>query len=203
MSIEASQKLKGFRVFVPLLAVNIGTRALDADGQPRIELAGGFDWLSSDIALMVFLVATLFEIGGYYIPWIDNLLDTIASPASIVAGTVITASFVTGMDPWLQWLLGVIAGHDPRDPYSSRTPTQDFTADLATGIDGIRIGIPREYFFDVIDPEVEEATRQAARVLEGLGASVDEVSMPVLEHSLAISGTIMLAEAAEIHLDSL
>ena len=100
----------GFRVFVPLLAVNIGTRALDADGQPLIELADGFDWLSSDIALMVFLVATLFEIGGYYIPWIDNLLDTIASPASIVAGTVITASFVNGMDPWLQWLLGVIAG---------------------------------------------------------------------------------------------
>ncbi len=100
----------GFRVFVPLLAVNIGTRAKDTDGQPLIDLAGGFDWLSSDIALMVFLVATLFEIGGYYIPWIDNLLDTIASPASIVAGTVITASFVTGLDPWLQWLLGVIAG---------------------------------------------------------------------------------------------
>ena len=100
----------GFRVFVPLLAVNIGTRAQDANGQPLIELAAGFDWLSSDIALIVFLVATLFEIGGYYIPWIDNLLDTIASPASIVAGTVITASFVTGMDPWLQWLLGVIAG---------------------------------------------------------------------------------------------
>ena len=100
----------GFRVFVPLLAVNIGTRAQDANGQPLIELAGGFDWLSSDIALMVFVAATLFEIGGYYIPWIDNLLDTIASPASIVAGTVITASFVTGMDPWLQWLLGVIAG---------------------------------------------------------------------------------------------
>jgi len=100
----------GFRVFVPLLAVNIGTRAQNVDGEPLIELAAGFDWLSSDIAMMVFLVATLFEIGGYYIPWIDNLLDTIASPASIVAGTVITASFVTGMDPWLQWLLGVIAG---------------------------------------------------------------------------------------------
>ena len=100
----------GFRVFIPLLAVNIGTRAQDANGQPLIELAGGFDWLSSDIAMMVFLVATLFEIAGYYIPWIDNLLDTIASPASIAAGTVITASFITGMDPWLQWLLGVIAG---------------------------------------------------------------------------------------------
>ena len=100
----------GFRVFIPLLAVNIGTRAQDANGQPLIELAGGFDWLSSDIAMMVFLVATLFEIAGYYIPWIDNLLDTIASPASIAAGTVITASFITGMDPWLQWLLGMIAG---------------------------------------------------------------------------------------------
>ena len=69
----------GFRVFVPLLAVNIGTRAQNVDGEPLIELAAGFDWLSSDIAMMVFLVATLFEIGGYYIPWIDNLLDTIAS----------------------------------------------------------------------------------------------------------------------------
>ena len=100
----------GFRVFVPLLAVNIGTRAKDADGQPLIELAPGFDWLSSDIAMMVFLVATIFEIGGYYIPWIDNLLDSVASPAAIVAGTLITASFITGMDPWLQWLLGLIAG---------------------------------------------------------------------------------------------
>ena len=65
----------GFRVFVPLLAVNIGTRAQNVDGEPLIELAAGFDWLSSDIAMMVFLVATLFEIGGYYIPWIDNLLE--------------------------------------------------------------------------------------------------------------------------------
>ena len=100
----------GFRVFVPLLAVNIGFRAKNADGEPLIDLAPGFDWLTSDIAMIIFLVAAIFEIGGYYIPWIDNLLDTIASPASIAAGTVITASFITGMDPWLQWLLGVIAG---------------------------------------------------------------------------------------------
>ena len=123
----------GFRVFVPLLAVNIGTRALDADGQPRIELAGGFDWLSSDIALMVFLVATLFEIGGYYIPWIDNLLDTIASPASIVAGTVITASFVTGMDPWLQWLLGVIAGGGAAGAVQATTVVTRAASPVTTG----------------------------------------------------------------------
>ena len=123
----------GFRVFVPLLAVNIGTRALDADGQPLIELAGGFDWLSSDIALMVFLVATLFEIGGYYIPWIDNLLDTIASPASIVAGTVITASFVTGMDPWLQWLLGVIAGGGAAGAVQATTVVARASSTVTTG----------------------------------------------------------------------
>ena len=123
----------GFRVFVPLLAVNIGTRALDADGQPLIELAGGFDWLSSDIALMVFLVATLFEIGGYYIPWIDNLLDTIASPASIVAGTVITASFVDGMDPWLQWLLGVIAGGGAAGAVQATTVVARAGSSVTTG----------------------------------------------------------------------
>jgi len=123
----------GFRVFVPLLAVNIGTRALDANGQPLIELAGGFDWLSSDIALMVFLVATLFEIGGYYIPWIDNLLDTIASPASIVAGTVITASFITGMDPWLQWLLGVIAGGGAAGAVQAATVVTRASSTVTTG----------------------------------------------------------------------
>ena len=123
----------GFRVFVPLLAVNIGTRALDADGQPRIELADGFDWLSSDIALIVFLVATLFEIGGYYIPWIDNLLDTVASPAAIVAGTVITASFITGMDPWLQWLLGLIAGGSAAGAVQATTVVTRASSTVTTG----------------------------------------------------------------------
>ena len=123
----------GFRVFIPLLAVNIGTRVQDANGQPLIELAGGFDWLSSDIAMMVFLVATLFEIAGYYIPWIDNLLDTIASPASIAAGTVITASFITGMDPWLQWLLGMIAGGGAAGAVQATTVVTRAASTVTTG----------------------------------------------------------------------
>ena len=123
----------GFRVFVPLLAVNIGTRANDADGQPLIELAAGFDWLSSDIAMMVFLVATLFEIGGYYIPWIDNLLDSVASPAAIVAGTLITASFITGMDPWLQWLLGLIAGGGAAAAVQATTVVTRASSSVTTG----------------------------------------------------------------------
>ena len=123
----------GFRVFVPLLAVNIGTRANDADGQPLIELAAGFDWLSSDIAMMVFLVAAIFEIGGYYIPWIDNLLDSVASPAAIVAGTLITASFITGMDPWLQWLLGLIAGGSAAAAVQATTVVTRASSSVPTG----------------------------------------------------------------------
>ena len=123
----------GFRVFVPLLAVNIGTRAKDADGQPLIELAAGFNWLSSDIAMMIFLVAAIFEIGGYYIPWIDNLLDSVASPAAIVAGTLITASFITGMDPWLQWLLAVIAGGGVAGAVQATTVVTRASSTVTTG----------------------------------------------------------------------
>ena len=123
----------GFRVFVPLLAVNIGTRAKDADGQPLIELAAGFDWLSSDIAMMVFLVAAIFEIGGYYIPWIDNLLDSVASPAAVVAGTLITASFITGMDPWLQWLLALIAGGGVAGAVQATTVVTRASSTVTTG----------------------------------------------------------------------
>lgn len=123
----------GFRVFVPLLAVNIGTRAKDADGQPLIELAAGFDWLSSDIAMMIFLVAAIFEIGGYYIPWIDNLLDSVASPAAVVAGTLITASFITGMDPWLQWLLALIAGGGVAGAVQATTVVTRASSTVTTG----------------------------------------------------------------------
>ena len=123
----------GFRVFVPLLAVNIGTRAKDADGQPLIELAAGFDWLSSDIAMVIFLVAAIFEIGGYYIPWIDNLLDSVASPAAIIAGTLITASFITGMDPWLQWLLALIAGGGVAGAVQATTVVTRASSTVTTG----------------------------------------------------------------------
>ncbi len=123
----------GFRVFVPLLAVNIGTRAQNAAGEPIIALGEGFEWLGSDIALMIFLVAAILEIGGYYIPWIDNLLDTAASPSAIVAGTIITASFVTGMEPWLQWLLGLIAGGGAAGAVQAATVVTRASSTITTG----------------------------------------------------------------------
>ena len=100
----------GFRVFVPLLAVCLSTRAESADGEPLVELAENFNWLASDPVLVVFLVAAIFEIAGYYLPIIDNFLDALATPAAVIAGSLITAAFLTSMEPWLQWLLGIIAG---------------------------------------------------------------------------------------------
>jgi len=94
----------GFRVFVPLLALG----AAQATG--HLALAPKFAWLGSTPALIILGVATGLEIGAYYIPWLDHLLDTIASPAAIVAGIVATASVVTDIDPLWRWTLAVIAG---------------------------------------------------------------------------------------------
>jgi Domain of unknown function (DUF4126) len=94
----------GFRVFVPLLVMSISSLS------GHLTLAPGFQWIGTYPALLTFSVATAFEIGGYYIPWVDHLLDTLATPAAIVAGTVITASMVHSTDPFLKWTLGAIAG---------------------------------------------------------------------------------------------
>ena len=123
----------GFRVFVPLLAVNIGTRLFNAQGTPRLVLSDGFAWLGSDFALLIFLVAAIFEIGGYYIPWVDNLLDSIASPMAIVAGTLISASFITGMEPWLQWLLALIAGGCSAGAVQATTVLTRASSSVTTG----------------------------------------------------------------------
>jgi len=94
----------GFRIFVPLLVMSI------ASFTGHLELSGQFAWIASLPAVITLAVATLLEIGGYYIPWIDNLLDSVASPAAVVAGVVVSASVITGMDPYLKWTLAVIAG---------------------------------------------------------------------------------------------
>ena len=94
----------GFRVFVPLLVMS----AASLSG--HLTLAHGFEWIGTYPALISFSIATCLEITGYYIPWVDHLLDTIATPAAIVAGTVVTASAVADMSPFLKWTLAVIAG---------------------------------------------------------------------------------------------
>ena len=94
----------GFRVFVPLLIMSIAAHT------GHLTLAPSFKWIGSDLALFTFTIATLAEIAGYYIPWFDHLLDTMATPAAIIAGTIVTAAMVSGMSPFLKWTLAVIAG---------------------------------------------------------------------------------------------
>jgi hypothetical protein len=94
----------GFRVFVPLLVMSIAVKG------GYLTLSPGFAWIGSDTALIAFGIATALEIAGYYVPWVDNFLDTVATPAAVVAGTIVTASMVTDIHPFLRWSLALIAG---------------------------------------------------------------------------------------------
>jgi hypothetical protein len=94
----------GFRVFVPLLVMSIASLS------GHLTLAHGFAWIGTYPALITFSVATGLEVAGYYIPWLDHLLDTLATPAAVVAGTIVSASLVANMDPMMKWTLAVIAG---------------------------------------------------------------------------------------------
>jgi len=94
----------GFRVFIPLLALSM------AAVLGHIDLPSSFDWVESKEALVIFAIASLLEVAGYFIPWFDHLLDVIATPAAVIAGSLITASLTPEMDPAAKWALAVIAG---------------------------------------------------------------------------------------------
>jgi len=94
----------GFRIFIPPLIMSIA--ALSGN----LTLSPSFAWIGTYPALITFAVATVLEITAYYVPWLDNFLDSIATPAAMVAGTIVTASMVSGMNPWMQWTLAIIAG---------------------------------------------------------------------------------------------
>jgi hypothetical protein len=120
----------GFRVFVPLLIMSIASRA----GAGHLELGQGFSWIGSTAALATFSVATLLEIAGYYIPWVDNLLDAIATPTAIVAGMVVTASAVTtDVDPFLRWTLAILGGGGTAAAFQGITATARQVSSFTTG----------------------------------------------------------------------
>jgi aspartyl-tRNA(Asn)/glutamyl-tRNA(Gln) amidotransferase subunit A len=83
-------------------------------------------------------------------------------------------------------VLNAIAGHDPRDSTSLPIRPPDYTRALVADVRGLRLGLPREYFGEGIQPEVEAAVREAARLLEGLGAHVEECSLPMTRYALAV-----------------
>ncbi len=93
-------------------------------------------------------------------------------------------------------LMNVLAGHDPRDSTSVDTPVPDYTAVLDRGAAGLRIAIPREYFVEGMQPEVERAVRAAVDTLAGLGAQVAPVSLPHTEYAVSTYYVVATAEAS-------
>ncbi len=93
-------------------------------------------------------------------------------------------------------LLGVMAGHDPHDSTSLYAPVPDYLAALSGDVAGLRVGVPREYFIEGIQPEVEQAVRAAIAQLEALGAEVRAISLPHTEHALPVYYLVAPSEAS-------
>lgn len=94
----------GFRLFLPPLALSL--TALYGD----LELSSGFSWVGTYPTTIALGIATVVEILAYYIPVVDNLLDTIEIPTAIAIGTLLTAANLGDVNPLLQWSLAAIAG---------------------------------------------------------------------------------------------
>ncbi|MGH9175215.1 MAG: amidase, partial [Vicinamibacterales bacterium] len=100
-------------------------------------------------------------------------------------------------------LLEAIAGHDPRDEYSAMIEPPNLQATIGTGIRGLRVGRARGYTLEDIDPDVVAVMDDAFAVLRDLGAIVEDVRLPYVEHCVALQSSIMLPEAANIHYHTL
>lgn len=94
----------GFRIFIPALIANVAAM------NGFIHPGENFEWLASWPAFWILITASVLEIGAYYIPIIDNILDTIATPIALIAGTLLTTSLIEINNPALQWGLGAILG---------------------------------------------------------------------------------------------
>jgi len=94
----------GFRVFLPLFVISLASRL------GYLGLAGTFEWMDSWPALIAFGSATLLELVAYYIPFVDNLLDTVATPAAILAGALAMMSQVGDQNPLLAYSIAAVAG---------------------------------------------------------------------------------------------
>ncbi len=94
----------GFRIFVPPLVMSIAAQS------GHLQLSPDFAWIGTSEATVAFGVGAFLEVAAYYIPWVDELLDIVATPTAVIAGAIITSSFVSEMSPMLQWTSAVILG---------------------------------------------------------------------------------------------
>lgn len=94
----------GFRVFLPMLVLSIAAYS------GHLTLSSGLAWLGTPAALVMLSVAAVLETLAYYIPGVDNILDVLAAPAALIAGTVVSAAVMTNVPPMVKWTTAVIAG---------------------------------------------------------------------------------------------
>jgi len=94
----------GFRIFVPLLAVSA------AANLGYVQVSPGFSWMATTPALVAFGTATALEVAAYYVPWLDNFLDAVATPAAVLAGVIASASVFVGMPALVRWSAALIGG---------------------------------------------------------------------------------------------
>lgn len=117
----------GFRVFLPLLVLSV------AGHYEIIPLAENWQWVGGLAAIITLGAATLIEIFGYYIPWIDNLLDTIAVPLAAIAGTAVMVATVGDLDPVITWALAIIAGGGTAAAIKGNSAAVRLTSTASTG----------------------------------------------------------------------
>ena len=99
--------------------------------------------------------------------------------------------------------MNAIAGYDPKDIASAKVDIPDYTTALNRDVQGLRIGLVKEYFEAPLDPQVRKTVMDALGLLESMGAEVKEVSYPMFNESQAISSTVLMSEASAFHRDLL
>lgn len=117
----------GFRIFVPLFTLSL------AGHYGVISLNESWLWVVSTPAIITLGIATFSEIFAYYIPWFDNLLDTIAVPLAAIAGTAVMVSTVADLSPVITWALAIIAGGGTATAIKGTTASTRLTSTATTG----------------------------------------------------------------------
>jgi len=117
----------GFRVFVPLLFAAVAART------GHLQLAPGFSWLAGDATLLALGAATVLEVLAYAVPWLDHLLDTLATPAAVVAGVLASAAVFVDLPPAVRWGAAVILGGGAAGAVQAGTVLARLKSSIFTG----------------------------------------------------------------------
>jgi hypothetical protein len=157
----------GLRIFVPLLVVSV------AAWFGKIHLAESFAWLGTTPAMGMLAVAAVVEIAAYYVPGVDNLLDTIAAPLALAAGTMLVAAPLWDMPPLLKWTAAVIAGGGAAGITHGVTTLLRAKSTLATG--------------GIANPVVATTELGGA-----LGLSILALALPVLALAIVVATIVAM-----------